>query len=171
MFDRKYYLEEIAALLSAAKAEFLAQHPEARVYTINVWTDPNAAASAVSFDTREHSESMIAYQNRQTANRRERLLASGDIGGAERCHDQEGRVCNPADFAYPNIAECTHASMLIEWENISEDKCWDILEPIMLDVRESALHKFADIPLDQDAELSVNSQEDWYDHPCHLGRM
>ena len=75
MFEREHYFEEISALLSAAKTNFLAQNLKASVYTINVWTDPNAAASAVSFDTREHSESVIAYQNRQKAARRESLLA------------------------------------------------------------------------------------------------
>lgn len=169
MFDREHYLEEISALLSAAKTNFLAQNPEASVYTINVWTDPNAAASAVSFDTREHSESMIAYQNRQIAARRESLLASGNTEGATLCRNQEGRVCNPADFAYPNVSECAHASMLVEWEDTSEGECWEILEPIMLDVRDLASRAFADIRLDSDAELSVNSQEDWYDHPCHVG--
>ena len=112
---------------------------------------------------------MIAYQNRQTAARRESLLASGNTDGAERCRDQEGRVCNPADFAYPNVAERAHASMPIEWEDTSEGECWNILEPVMLEVRDLASRAFADILLDSDAELSVNSQEDWYDHPCHIG--
>lgn len=168
-FNRQQYLDEIALLLAQAKSNLNVQAPEAVVCTLNIWTDPGSAASAVSFDTKESSDKMIAFQNRQAASRRERLIASGNIEGAARWKDQEGRVCNPADFAFPNIAECTHGSMPIGWEEESEGKCWDILEPALLEVREMAQGAFSDLRLDTMAELSVNSRQDWYDYPCSIG--
>ncbi|MGI4787224.1 MAG: hypothetical protein ACRYFS_00090 [Janthinobacterium lividum] len=168
-FNQQQYLDEITALLAQAKSNLEAQAPEAVVYTLNIWTDPESAASAVSFDTKESSDNKIAFQNRQAASRRERLVASGNIEGAARWKDQEGRICNPADFALPNIAECTHSSMPIGWEEESEGKRWDILEPALLEVREMAKRAFSDLQLDPLAELSVNSRQDWYDHPCHIG--
>ena len=151
-FNRQQYLNEIAALLVLAKTNLREQAPDAVVFTVNVWTDPNAAASAVSFDTREHSNRMIAFRNRRQGKT-----------------VYQGRIQNPADFAYSNISECIHGSIPIGWVEASEGGCWDILEPILLEVRDMTQREFFDLPRDEAAELSVNSRRDWYDHPCHIG--
>ncbi len=167
-FDRLAYLDEIAALLAEAKTNFSGKAPNVTVYTLNVWTDPAAATSAVSFDTRENSDAMIAFRDRQVETRRERLRASGTLEGADNWQDQDERICNPADFVYPNIAEFTHNSISPGWEEESEGQCWDVLEPVLLEVRAMAQRVFSDLSLDPEAELSVNSRLDWYDNSCPM---
>ena len=152
-FNREQYLGEIAELLARAKANLKDQAPEAIIYTLNVWTDPDAAASAVSFDTKLSSDHMIAFQNRRFGEQ----------------NSLRGRIQNPADFAYSGIAECVHSSIPQSWGEESKGGCWDILEPVLLEVRDMARREFSGLPLDEAAELSVNSRRDWYDHSCCIG--
>lgn len=168
-FNREQYLDEMQALIAQAKENIRAKAPGAVIFTLNVWTDPEAAASAVNLDTEESSARMIAFQNQRMAARRGRLLAAGDTEEAALWPDQEGRICNPADFAYSMVAECDHHSFSAGWEEASGGECWDILEPVLLEVGELARVKFADLPLHPEAELSVNSRDDWYNHTWAMG--
>ena len=167
-FNKDEYISEMRALLAQARANLQAQQPAVTAYTVNIWTDPDAACSAVNIDTIKNSQWRVDKSNRYSAAERERLLAVGDTDMAALFMPQSGRNANPADFAVAGIAECEHTSFPQGWEQASDGECWDTLEPALLEVGELARVAFADLPLHPEAELSVNSRRDWYDHTWAL---
>ena len=137
-FDETGYLDEMATLISMAKRTMLDIHADAMIYTISVWTDPDAAISAVSFDTIENSQEKIRQANEWAKKHYDRLMAEREFDEAQLFLPQhEARNCNPADFAFRNVAKITHASFKRGWEQARKEKCWNLLE--------SALRKVADV--------------------------
>lgn len=76
-FTSTRYLDEMSRLLADGAAALRTAHPDAVVYTVSIWTDPDAARSAVSFDTAEHSAEAVARSDAWSAKHRERLIAAG----------------------------------------------------------------------------------------------
>ncbi len=164
-FDEEGYFVEMQKLIFNAKAKLLSQHPDMVVYTINIWTDPDATISAVNLDTFENSALKVSVINKFLRKEHERLLSVGDD---EIAHlflplPDEGRNYNPADFALREFVTVENKSFDYNWEGKSKAKCWDVLEPALKRVGEAAMLAFSDLPLHPKAELSVNSRRDWYD--------
>jgi hypothetical protein len=141
----------------------MTEHPNTVLYTASIWTDPDAAVSCVSFDTREHSDEQVLRSNEWSRAHYERLMAEGQADEAKLFLPNEGRNCNPADFLFRNIAKVKHASFESGWEQAAGDNCWDHLEPALHKVAARAAAAFSDLRLDRDAILGINSRRDWFD--------
>jgi hypothetical protein len=163
-FSEAGYLREMATLISTAKRSMLGDHADAMVYTVSIWTDPDAAVSAISFDTIENSLEKIRQANEWTKKHYDRLMSEGEVDEAQLfLPQQEGRNCNPADFAFRNLAKLTHASFKRGWEQAKKEKCWNVLEPALLKVANLAHKEFSELRLRPDAQLGINSRRAWYD--------
>lgn len=169
-FDQQRYRDEMRTLVESAKTQFRDQHPDVIVYTISIWTDPDAAASAVNFDTRQHATEQLQASNDWGQKYHDQYMADGDVERARQFTPLplDGRNTNPADFAYPLYAEIQHQSFPEGWEQDSDGACWDVLEPALRHVGESARVAFAELLLHPEAELGVNSRHDWYDEAWPL---
>jgi hypothetical protein len=162
-FDGPLYFSEMKALIVAARSLMMDRHSEIPIYTISIWTDPDAASSAVSFDTRENSQAKVDAANAWSKKHFDRLMFQGEPEEAQLFLPNEGRNCNPADFAFRSVVTARHGSFDEGWEELAGDECWELLEPAFLAVADSAREMFADLCLEPDAELGVNSRRDWYD--------
>ena len=159
----------MSRLLREAVDKLLAERPGFVVYTASVWTDPDAAVSAVSFDTEDHSLAQVRAADEWAAPRYERLLAEGDLEQALLYAPRPGaRNVNPADFQLSEFTTTAHRSFEQGWGEATTGDCWKVLEPALLEVRTRAAGILAGLPLHPDAELAVNSAHDWYDHPVPL---
>lgn len=98
-FDEKRYLEEMRDLIDRAIAAFEARPEKPVVYTVSIWTDPDAAASAVCIDTEVNSQRFVAGVNEYNRVKREQFLADGDEKMA-KLFGVATRNCSPADFAF-----------------------------------------------------------------------
>ena len=141
-FDKAHYLTEMAALVRQAFKSFQSVEPTARAYVVSIWTDPDAAASSVSVETRHHTAEFI-----------------GTVDGFND---------SPADFQYRDLAECDHASFPPLWEERTSGECWDVLEPALLEVAKDALSVFSACSLEENAILGVNGRRDWFEHRFSL---
>jgi hypothetical protein len=163
-FDEQVYLAEMTALVVAAKERMKSEHPDIEVYTINIWTDPDAARSAINFDTFENSVAQVAQQNAWNKKHYDRLVAEGEYDEAQLFLPSAERFGNPANFAFTEIETIQNQSFDRAWEKESAGKCWDFLEPALLKIGGMARDMFSSLKLHPQAELSVNSRRDWYDH-------
>jgi hypothetical protein len=141
------------------------------IYTVSIWTDPDAARSAVSFDTAEHSAESIARSDAWSTKQRDRLIAAGRHVEAELYRSRIGGRCeNPADFAYRDIALIAHTAFPPGWAGATEGRCWKVLGSALLTVQREALREYAALPRHADAVIAVNSAADWYDVPLPFPR-
>jgi hypothetical protein len=126
----------------------------------------------VSFDTVENSSAQVAEAEAWAEGHYRRLLKDGDVEGAKHFAPRPGalRNENPADFYFRSIAEVQHRSFPENWEESSGGECWNELEPALISVRAQAADIFRQLPLHDQAELAVNSRNDWYDHAVRLAQ-
>ena len=164
------YQAEMRSLVTAAIRAWRALELPARkpIFTVSIWTDPNAAASAVSIDTRENSDCQVREVNEYNQRQHDRLVQEGDFEMAAHFEDRATRNCNPADFAFREIASCRHDCFPENWEDKSVGACWDQLEPALATVAAWACSEFQQLDLEPEAELAVNSRRDWYDNTWRL---
>ncbi len=153
----------MALLVARAKQRMLNEHTYSIIYTVSIWTDPDAAASAISLDTYENSLDKISKANAWSKKEHNRLMAEGDVEMAKLFLPNEGRNCNPADFAFRNLAEITHASFKPLWEEATKGQCWDQLESALTKVAEIGRVEFEELSLHPQAVLGINSRRDWFD--------
>ena len=169
MFDPEQYHAEMTALIAAAVARLDQEHSALEVFTASIWTDPDAATSAVSVDTAEHSAQQVAEADAWAAAHYRRLLAAGDHEQAALFAPTPGaRNVNPADFALRDLVTVEHRSFPPNWAEESQGACWDALGPALLRVRDLAVSRFRTLRLHPEAQLAVNSAVDWYDEPVSL---
>lgn len=134
------------------------------LFTASIWTDPNGAVSAVSFDTAENSAAKIAQQLEWSAREYAKYVGAGDAEMASHFAppDGAGRNTNLAAFAFRNICSIEHSSFPAGWEDQTEGRCWDELGPALLRIREYASACYSQLPCHPDARLAMNRQRDWY---------
>ena len=167
-FEEELYQEEMGRLLRAAYGALSTEYPDVVVYSASICTEPDARVSAVSFDTRQNSEAMVARMARWARDQHARMLAE-DPQAAAALLRVPARNTNPADFAVRDIVEVRHKAFDPHWEESSGGRCWDLLEPALERAAAVALEIFSRLPLDQDAELGVSTRRDWYGRTWTLG--
>jgi hypothetical protein len=167
-FDPWLYQREMSRLVDEACAKFRALPGSPVLYTASIWTDPDAACSAVNIDTWENSQVQCAKSNAFNDRHRARWLAEGDKKMAA-LFGVATRNDNPADFAYRELALCRHRSIAESWEHRSGGRCWFWLQPQIDRVRALASARLRTLPLHPDALLATNSREDWFHHQVRLG--
>ncbi len=170
--DQQLYLEEMDRLLAEAKLKLLAQSPDIEVYTISIWTDPNAAISAVNFDTRDNSEQHVQQVSEWNKSYHDKYMAERDEEMAALFRPVVGRNQSPADFRFSRIATVGHLSfipgdrptLLAGGDTPIDSPVWPVLESLLQTVQERARSVYRDLTLHPDARIAVNSPESWYDH-------
>lgn len=169
MFNEKLYQQEMTELLTGAARILQRDCPDMLIFTVNMWTDPNAAVSRVCVDTEEHSAMELAKSAMWSKAQYEKLMAGGQTELAKHFAPREfERESSSADFAL-QVLSIQHSAFPWNWEETSEGACWDVLEPALLKAAETAEKIFSVLPLHTNARLAVNSRRDWYDseRPLH----
>ena len=170
MFDEALYQIEMTRLLQDAAAVMRRDYPSLVIYSVGIWTDPNAAVSAVSVDTKENSDAKLATLTAWAYARQADALAAGDPEMAVLLGTLPPRNRNPADFMLREVASTEHRSFPPRWEDDSQGDCWEDLASALRTVRAEAVEVFSGLWLHTEAELAVNSASDWYDTPRPLLR-
>src|SRR5829696_10540471 len=163
-FDQNLYLDEMSAMIDKAINRLQSEKPTFKIYTASIWTDPNAAASSINFDSREKSLNNVNNSNEWNKKYYDQYIGEGDLEQAELFKPNEGtRMCNPADFELRDFEEVTHKSFPENWESETEGKCWEELEPVLTKIGEIYFTKIKELNVEDGFELSINSERDWYD--------
>lgn len=160
--DTLTYQRELADLLNKA-IDLAEKLEEFELYSLNVWTDVQAGASAISLDTYEHSQRAVAelkdYFSKQAAEAREQ----GDMEMASLMERPILRNDNPADFKFREFVEFEHP----DWQATSRD--WDDIEQVLRVMRDQAVITCRrQLPYHPDAEVSIGTRRDWYDLPVKI---
>lgn len=162
-FDETLYQHEMTELLTGAAQLLQRDHPDMLIFTVSMWTDPNAAVSRVCVDTEEHSAMELTRSATWNKAEYEKLMAGGLTNLARHFAPRElERESNPANFAV-RLLSIQNSAFQGNWEYTSEGACWDVLEPALLRAAETAEKIFSVLPLHSNARLAVNSRRDWYD--------
>lgn len=127
-------------MIDRAIARMKSEKPAFVVFTASIWTDREAAASAISFDSLENSLRKIGESNEWSA-----AHSFEPIVGT--------RFTNPADFELPDFEETRHEVVPPRWHSA---------------LVKIGAYAFAEIVRElhvdrQDFELGINSTKDWYD--------
>ena len=136
-FDARLYRLEMSQLLALAKEKYLNATTKPRVFVMSIWTDANAAASAIALETLQHST---------------------EFTGDSAIHND-----SPADFEYRFFAECDHKSFPLNWEESSQGTCWLTLNEELKKVGELALTVLSGFEFESNAIIGINSDRDWFD--------
>ncbi|MBI1374639.1 MAG: hypothetical protein GC159_18125 [Phycisphaera sp.] len=163
-WNETLYKLEVEQLIDRAVDLLLQDHSSIHIYTVSIWTDPDAAISALSIDTEEHSKSHVESHGAYNAKQRKYWLDAGDEEMANLFNNELDRCRNPADFELRNLVKCEHQAFEPLWAERTEGQCWDVLEPALLQIADYAVERFNKLRLADDAMLGVNSRRDWFDH-------
>jgi len=170
-FDVQRYLREMQQLVATGCVRLAVRNPRVRVYSVSVWTDPDPRVSAISFDTLANSRRKVATSERWRKRRHAEYLREGDRAMARLCaKPTPDRNDNPANFAFRSFHEVNHRSMPALWEERSERRCWTELGPALREVAKLVLPALAELRLEKNAVLGVNSRRDWFDRTWRIGR-
>lgn len=163
-FDQTLYFSEMTIMIDKAISKLTSEKPSFKIYTASIWTDPNAAASAISFDSKENSLDKVKKSNEWDRKYYEQYLAEGDLEQAELFKPNVSpRVCNPADFELRDFEEVIHKSFPENWETDTDGKCWKELGPALIKIGDIYFPKIKSLNVEEGFELSINSEKDWYD--------
>jgi hypothetical protein len=164
MLDKSLYFEEMTKMIDKAIFRLQSEKPDFKIYTASIWTDPNAAVSSINFDTKENSLRNVKKSNEWSKKYYDQYLTEGDLEQAELFKPNEGtRVCNPADFELRDFEQTIHKSFPGNWETETEGDCWKELEPALIQIGEIYFQKIKTLNIEEGFELSINSEQDWYD--------
>ena len=134
------------------------EKPNFKIYTASIWTDPNAAASSINFDSKSNSLNKVKESNEWSEKYYKQYLAEGNLEQAELFKPNVGtRVCNPADFELRDFEEIANNSFPSNWESDTDGKCWNKLEPALIEIGNSAFERIKNINIEEGFELSINS--------------
>ena len=113
-FNKENYLTEMKSMVDQAIERLKTERPQFVIYTVSIWTDPNAAASAISFDSQHHSALEVFKSNEFDREQYDALIAEGDLDEAELFKPETWihRNCNPANFELRDFGETHHPTSL-----------------------------------------------------------
>lgn len=171
-FRRERYLREMMDLVTAGCRRLRSERPGVRVYTVSIWTDPDAAVSAINFDTLENSRAQVEAAKAYQVEMVEELLRGGDTELAELMGRPIGsRNVDPADFELRTFRLTEHWSVPHRWEERSGGACWAELEPALDEVVRRAMPVLAKLDLEEGAILGVNGRKDWFERTWPIGQV
>jgi hypothetical protein len=162
-FRTDEYLNEMKGMVSKAIERLKKEKSDFVVYSLNIWTDPNTAASSINFDSRTNSDGKVGEANEWSKKYYEKYIAEGDVEQA-RLFEPNDRNRNPAEFELSDFEEQSNSSIPDNWEEGTHGFCWDLLEPALEEVGEYALAQVMKekLHIHPEFELSVNGRKDWY---------
>ena len=139
------------------------EKPDFEIFTASIWTDPGAASSSIGFESKENSDKLTQESNEWSKKYYDQYMAEGDLEQAKLFEPTGTRNNNPADFALTNFVEIDNATIPDNWEETSDGKCWDDLEPALKEAGAYAFEQMQTLKLHDQFELSVNGRQDWYE--------
>jgi len=161
-FKSTAYIAEMKQLVDQSLEKIARENPDFEIYTIGIWTDANAAASAVNFDSKRNSDEKCQRSNEFNKKQNEYWITQGDCKMAELFQQQLHRNCNPADFELRNFLTITNRSVPRHWEEKTDGAYWAELEPALKEVGEYAFQTMGKVKMHADIEVGVNGKLDWY---------
>ncbi len=78
MFDKSLYHKEMTKMVDQAIQRLQIEKPTFKIYTVSIWTDPNAAASSINFDSKENSLKNVKKSNEWSKKYYDQHLSEGD---------------------------------------------------------------------------------------------
>ncbi len=162
-FNRDIYIVEMKAMIDNAFDRITREKTNFEIFTISIWTDPNSSASSVSFDSKDNSDQKIQKSNEWNKKYFDQYIAEGELEQAKLFEPLTSRNCNPADFELKDFIEIKNKSIPKNWEDKTDGKCWELLEPALKEIGEYAFNKIDSFKIHSDFELSVNGSQDWYE--------
>jgi len=165
VFDPVLYEHEMTQLLQQAVERLRAEYPRLVIYSLSIWTDAPAMTSAVSIDTKNNSEARIARLRAFAAEQQTRAAAAHEPELARLWARPIARNTNPAEFVLREYVTIEHRAFDSRWA--AEDH-WQELAPALERVRDLARELFRGVLLHPEAQVAVNSPNDWYDAPVAL---
>lgn len=161
-FDKDKYLSEMKGMVDKAVHRLKTEKQDFEIYSLSIWTDPNAATSSINFDSKSNSDLKVAKSTEWNKKYYDMYTADGDLDQA-KLFEPITRNCNPADFELRDFEELSNSSIPDNWEENTKGECWDILEPALKEVGEYALDKIKNEKIHSDFEMSVNGRQEWYE--------
>jgi hypothetical protein len=161
-FTPAAYIAEMKGMVDEAMQKIARENPSFEIYTASIWTDANAAGSAINFDSKRNSDGKVSRSNEFNKEQHAYWLKQGDLKMAELFTQGSDRNCNPADFELRSFMTIQNSSIPRDWEHKTDGKCWSRLEPALLEVGEYAFQKMSSLNIHADFELGVNGKLDWY---------
>jgi hypothetical protein len=162
-FDQIAYIAEMKAMVNRSIDRLTQEKPDFEIFTVSLWTDANAAASSISFDSKGNSDKKVGESNAWNEKYYKQYIKEGDFAQAKLFEPTNSRNCNPADFELRDFEEIDNESMPDNWEDETDGECWDILDPILQKIGEYAFEKLSQRKINSDFELAVNGRLDWYE--------
>lgn len=159
MFDKALYLREMTSMVDKAIERIKLEKPDFKIYTVSIWTDPNAAISAINFDSKQNSLKGVEFSNKW----RKELYKQSLALGITLDPIEATRIGNPADYELRNFELISHISFPKDWESDPDGFCWEQLEPALIEIGNYSFPKIKELNVESDVELSINSAKDWYD--------
>jgi hypothetical protein len=156
------YIAEMKLMVDEAIQKIVCENPIFKIYTASIWTDANAAASAINFDSKRNSDEKVSRSNEFSKEQHAYWVKQGDFEMAELFNQVTDRNCNPADFELRVFMTIKNSSFPHGWEHKTNGKCWSQLEPALMEVGEYAFQKMGTLKIHVDFELGVNGKLDWY---------
>ena len=161
-FNRQQYIHEMMSMVDVAIERMKSERPDFEIYTASIWTDPNAAASSISFDSKTNSDLQAQKSNEWSKKYYDKYMAAGDFEQAKRFAPKEERNTNPVGFQLRDFSEINNSTIEMNWEENSEGACWEDLDPCLKEIGSYAFNKIIQLNVHDQFELSVNGSEDWY---------
>lgn len=164
MFEKSLYQKEMIKMVDKAMRRMESDYPHFKIYSINIWTDANAAASAINFDSKAHSLKQVKRQNKFIKKIYNYHVSRGNLKDAAMFTPNKGtRVFNPADFELRCFEETDNKSFPKGWEERTNGRCWKQLEPALIEIGDYAFMLSKALDLEKGFELSINSMLGWYE--------
>ncbi|KAB1231596.1 hypothetical protein [Chryseobacterium viscerum] len=165
LFNKENYLAEMKQMIDNALHRLKAEKPKFIIYSVSIWTDPNAASSAISFDSLKNSVREVHLSNEFDKEQYDEFIAEGDVDSAELFKPETWikRNCNPANFELKDFEEISHPNIPINWEYEKGGRCWQQLKPALTEIGNYAFKQIQKMTIEEDFELAVNGKNDWYE--------
>jgi hypothetical protein len=161
-FKRETYINEMKTMVDKAVEKIINEKISFEIYTMSIWTDPNASISSICLDSKINSDEKIKQSNEWNKKYYDQYIAEGDLKQA-KLFEPLTRNCNPADFHLCEFVEIKNKSIPTNWEDKTGGNCWEDLEPVLKEIGEYAFKKTQELNIHSEFQLSVNGRQDWYE--------
>ena len=147
-FSNDEYLTEMKIMVDKALSRLKKEQPEFEVYTICIWTDPEAFSddyqgySSIGFDDLDNSLKLV--------DKHKEFCKKHNW----ETDDSMTRIYNPADLYFSDYEVSEHKRMVNNWR---------ILGPLLSKIGKYTIEKIKElnIKVNTDMELTINTKSDW----------
>ncbi|OBW94430.1 hypothetical protein [Gallibacterium salpingitidis] len=150
---------ELEILLDESIEKLKREQPDYIIYTANIWIDKQVKCAAINFDSKRNALKLHRISKKWSD---EELLENAKLSDTEIAKTFRTRSSlrnyYPADFELSSFLERELTCSLRGWHNTLIKFGKFAFEKIQQELNVESL----------DFELSINSDEDWYDESWHI---